>query len=221
MVSATFRVDRIPDMLKQLGLSQLEVQSSNEKQKKPANETPAQGRLRKLVIDLAMRHVKSFVCDGKSFDIAVIVDPKAEEVAIETNLVGKAGSELAQNNRVLASSPPSSLRLCRRRFIWASTWKFPPTCATPRWRSQKKASTRCSLRRKTTRKLVLGKKVFDNPAHSGSGPDRCRRRCLRETLTGDTRSVLACVCRTAARLSGWIKGRLWGRDNTRLTGARS
>ena len=98
VASATIRIDRIPDMIKQLALSQFEVQIAAAKEKKDnPQETPAQRRLRLLVIDTLARQIKNVVRDGKNLDVRLIVDPKSEDLAIETNLTGKPGSALAKD----------------------------------------------------------------------------------------------------------------------------
>lgn len=97
VASATVRLDRIPDMLKQLALGQLDVRAAEARDRKEAKETAAQTRLKGVVIDTAMRQIKNLMRDGKSLDLRLTIDPASEDLAFEANLTGKAGSALSND----------------------------------------------------------------------------------------------------------------------------
>ena len=91
VISATLRLDRIPDMLKQMALSQFELHAAEAKDKKGANETAAQTRLKMAVIDFASNRVKTLVRDGSALDLSLNVDRQTQDISWEANLTGKAG----------------------------------------------------------------------------------------------------------------------------------
>lgn len=97
IASATLRLDRIPDMVKQLALGQMDVHAADAKDKKHGNETAAQARLKGVVIDTVMRHAKNLLRDGKALDLRLTVDPASEDLSFEANLTGKAGTALAND----------------------------------------------------------------------------------------------------------------------------
>jgi hypothetical protein len=102
VASASIRLDRIPDMLKQMALSQFEVHVAEARDKKGPNETSAQTRLKLAVIDLASKRIKGLVRDGNSLDVALTIDRTSQDISWETNLTGKPGSELAKEIAGLA-----------------------------------------------------------------------------------------------------------------------
>jgi hypothetical protein len=97
VVSATLRLDRIPDMLKQMALSQFELHAAEARDKKGANETAAQTRLKMAVIDFASNRIKTLVRDGSALDVSLNVDRNTQDISWEANLTGKAGTGLAKD----------------------------------------------------------------------------------------------------------------------------
>lgn len=102
VASATIRLDHVPDMLKQMALSQFEVQTADAKERKPAHETPAQSKLRLAVIDFAANRIKGLVRDGQALDLELTVDRKTQDLGFEANLTGKPGTALAKDISDLA-----------------------------------------------------------------------------------------------------------------------
>jgi hypothetical protein len=103
VVSATLRLDRIPDMLKQMALSQFELHAAEARDKKGANETAAQTRLKMAVIDFASNRIKTLVRDGSALDVSLNVDRNTQDINWEANLTGKAGTALAKDIADLGS----------------------------------------------------------------------------------------------------------------------
>lgn len=102
VASATIRLDQVPDMLKQMALSQFEVQVADAKERKPGHETPAQSKLRMAVIDFASRQIKGLVRDGQSLDLDLTIDRATQDLGFEANLTGKPGTALSKDISALA-----------------------------------------------------------------------------------------------------------------------
>src|SRR5947209_126834 len=86
VLAATFRIDQIPDFLKQIGLTQFELQLADAKEKKPAKETPAQQTLREQTIDTFFAQIASVVREGSEVSFVVDIDRKTENLVIEAGL---------------------------------------------------------------------------------------------------------------------------------------
>jgi hypothetical protein len=102
LISATVHIDRIPDMVKQVALQQLQLQAANAKEKKEPNETPAQTRFKEQAVDLILETFSSVVTDGAAFDLNLAIDRRAEEASFQMALTGKPGSNLAKHIAGLA-----------------------------------------------------------------------------------------------------------------------
>jgi hypothetical protein len=102
VASATIRLDHVPDMLKQMALSQFEVHTADAKEHKPARETPAQSKLRLAVIDFASKQIRMLVRDGQALDLDLTVDRATQDLGFEANLTGKPGTALAKDISALA-----------------------------------------------------------------------------------------------------------------------
>jgi len=102
VASATVRIDQVPDMLKQLALSQFEVHVAEARDKKGPNETPAQSRLKLAIINLVSNRIKALARDGGTLDVRLNIDKATQDISWETNLTAKPGSALAKDISDLA-----------------------------------------------------------------------------------------------------------------------
>jgi hypothetical protein len=102
VAAVTIRLDQIPDQLKQIALSQLEVQMSAAKDQKARGETEAQAKLKAQMVDHAAMQIKSLLADGQRIELQVGIDRQAAELSADLILDGKPGSPLAQEIRALA-----------------------------------------------------------------------------------------------------------------------
>jgi hypothetical protein len=98
-VSVLVRIDRIPDDLKGLALSQFEM-GINQGRKKDG--PPAEQKIQALVIDAVIGGTKTLFDDGKDLSIKLFVDAKADELSAEVTVTAKDGSTLAKNFAGLA-----------------------------------------------------------------------------------------------------------------------
>src|SRR2546423_645365 len=78
---ATLRIDQIPDFLKQIGLTQFELQLADAKEQKPKNETPAQQTFREQTIDTFFAQVASVIRDGGELGFQLDVDRATNDLA--------------------------------------------------------------------------------------------------------------------------------------------
>src|SRR5262249_38730133 len=96
LLGVTLRLDRIDPALKQIAQGQLENQMAPAKDKKSANETPEQTRLKTEAIDHTAKQIRTLLTDGQAVNFKVVVDRKADDISAELTLSGKAGSPLAE-----------------------------------------------------------------------------------------------------------------------------
>jgi hypothetical protein len=95
VASASVRIDRIPDNLKQLALSNMELQLANEMEKRRPGESDAEHELKVQVIKEFANQFKAVILDGKELAARLDFDRQAEQIVVEVSLDGKEGSKLA------------------------------------------------------------------------------------------------------------------------------
>jgi hypothetical protein len=95
-LSASFRVDQIPDVFKQILLSQAELQGANAEEKQTSGETSAQHALKVQAVRQITRHLASVVKDGGEVGLHFNLDAKEKALVAEVTIAGKPGSKLAE-----------------------------------------------------------------------------------------------------------------------------
>jgi hypothetical protein len=85
IVRASLRMDRIPKPVKNLILGQFETQLVKAKAPKP-EETKLQTEFKKVLVDSFAQGFKSFLNDTKELSINFGIDPKTEELVVESEL---------------------------------------------------------------------------------------------------------------------------------------
>jgi len=101
VASVVARIDRVPDQVKGLLASQLEMGLQQER-KKGAAANPAEEKLKEIVFDALAGGAKTLVDDGKEVSLKLFIDAKTDELSIEAALSAKDGSTLAKNIAALA-----------------------------------------------------------------------------------------------------------------------
>jgi hypothetical protein len=99
LISATVRIDRLPDGLKKMAIAGAENALAQGKEQPIPNETPAIKEFRAKMVDELAATVKEVLEGGEEAALRIHVDPKAEEFAIELELLGAKGSKLAKDIR--------------------------------------------------------------------------------------------------------------------------
>jgi hypothetical protein len=97
LVSATLRIDRLPETAKKLAIAQVENQLGMGKDQPIPNETPAIKAFKDKAIDETAANIKSLLEGGQEAALRFNVDPKREEVALELELTGIKDSKLAKD----------------------------------------------------------------------------------------------------------------------------
>ncbi|HKA06850.1 MAG TPA: hypothetical protein VKD71_06295 [Gemmataceae bacterium] len=97
LVSATLRIDRLPENMKLAALAAVEQRLAMGKDQKVPNETKAIKDFKDKAIDELATNLKSLLEGGEEVALRLNVDPKAEEVALELELAGAKGSKLAKD----------------------------------------------------------------------------------------------------------------------------
>ena len=99
LVSATLRIDRLPDGLKKMAIAGAENVLANGKDQPVPNETPAMKEFKTKAIDELTANLKEILEGGEEAALRLNVDPKAQEFALELELSGAKGSKLAKDIR--------------------------------------------------------------------------------------------------------------------------
>lgn len=100
----SFRIDRIPNGIKQLALQQFELKLAEEKNKEQPNETEAQKKLKGVLLDEISKRISGLVKDGSELSLNFDVDRKKNELSAELNLSGVSGSQLAKDIATIGQS---------------------------------------------------------------------------------------------------------------------
>jgi hypothetical protein len=103
-LSAVVRFDQVPDEVKNLALSQVDLKASIGKDEKGPGETEAQHRLKEKVLDDLSKRVGQIVREGGELRFRFNLDRQANEVGAELTLSGKSGSKLTANLADLAKA---------------------------------------------------------------------------------------------------------------------
>jgi hypothetical protein len=102
--SASFRIDQIPDVYKQIVLGQAELRVTAATEEKQPGETEQQHAVRKAGAAKGAELVASIVKEGAEIRVRLNVDRKAERLLAEVALSGKPGSPLAANIAALGKT---------------------------------------------------------------------------------------------------------------------
>jgi hypothetical protein len=102
-VSAIFRIDQIPDALKQIALGQMELRLADVQDRKDG-ESEAEHQLKVETSKEVARQISSLFREGGALTLRVDVDRKAEQLVAELGLTGKPDSKLATRIADLAQT---------------------------------------------------------------------------------------------------------------------
>jgi hypothetical protein len=95
---ATVRVhlDRIPKAVRNTVLAQFELQMAQRKERPEPGESPAQQKLRGVLLDAGTDALAAVFADGQELALRLRVDPKTDDLAAELTLTGTPGTPLAK-----------------------------------------------------------------------------------------------------------------------------
>ena len=96
-LSAVIRIDQIPDVFKQLIISQIEVKVSDLEDQKQPGETEAQRKLRVQAAKESAQQITALINDGGELALRLGINREAHDLFGELTLSGKPNSELATN----------------------------------------------------------------------------------------------------------------------------
>ena len=100
----SFRLDHIPDALKQIGLGQMENRLADLEEQKQPNETKAQEALRKQTTKEVTAGFSSLIKEGAEIALKFDVDHNANQLVVEASVAGKEASKLAAGIAKIAGS---------------------------------------------------------------------------------------------------------------------
>src|SRR5262249_52362830 len=93
--SANFRLDQIPDDLKQLAIGQMEADFAKEKEKEIKGESKTQTEIRRKVLDGVAKHITHVINDAADLGLSFNIDRKEGKLTGNMTFSGKTGSQLA------------------------------------------------------------------------------------------------------------------------------
>jgi hypothetical protein len=106
-VSAVIRIDQIPETIKQIATSQIEVALSNVEDQKRPGETEAQRKLRLQAAKETSRQFVALINEGRELALRLGINRAANDLYAEAALSGQPNSELATS--IAASAASSSV----------------------------------------------------------------------------------------------------------------
>lgn len=95
ILSAVFRLDRVPEDAKRLAFGQFELRLNDERKKQATSETPAQKKFKGLLLDGMLAAIKCLSEDGKEIAFRFVTNVKSDDISAELTLTGKPGTALA------------------------------------------------------------------------------------------------------------------------------
>jgi hypothetical protein len=102
---ASFRVDQIPEVFKQLITSQAEVRLADLGDQKKEGESPVARAIRAQVFKEAARQLASVINDGGEMTLRLGVDRKSSELTAELTINGRPQSALANSIVAIGTTP--------------------------------------------------------------------------------------------------------------------
>jgi hypothetical protein len=93
-VSFSFRIDQVPESLKQLFLGQMEMHIAEDQDKDKDHETPAQKHLRVETAKLAGEKIATIIKDGGRLNMSFNVDREGQKLVAQLDLAGIDNSVL-------------------------------------------------------------------------------------------------------------------------------
>jgi hypothetical protein len=96
VISATVRLDQVPDPAKLLVMAQLEQNLQNEQDKAIQGETPAQKEFRKVTLRHLAKVVSDVLKEGQRVRLDIALDKDKKDLAVRFSLSANGGTDLAR-----------------------------------------------------------------------------------------------------------------------------
>jgi len=93
---ANFRIDQIPDDLKQMAIAKMEEDFAKEKEKEVPGESKAQTEIRRKMLEGAAKHMTRIIKEGAELGLSFNIDRKEGKLTGDLTFSGKPGSQLAK-----------------------------------------------------------------------------------------------------------------------------
>lgn len=105
LASLLLRVDRVPDLLKQIAMGQIENRLAAYKMPAGDDESKALTAIRVQAVDELSKTIKRVLNDGQEARLKLGLDPKTDDVTADLTVQPKPGSHLAKDVSALADRP--------------------------------------------------------------------------------------------------------------------
>jgi hypothetical protein len=97
ILALTFRLADMPDILKQLLLTNLENMLAEWKENHGKDESPAMAKLREKFVELVGSQSQRLFNEGETMTLRLAMDPSKDDMFIESSVTAKPGSNLAKD----------------------------------------------------------------------------------------------------------------------------
>jgi len=104
LAAASFRIDQVPETARQIALAGFEDKLQQNSAKENPNETPASKEARLAVEREGARAFKALLNEGQELSIKLDLNPTTKMLHLESNLSGKADSDMSKWIRSLADT---------------------------------------------------------------------------------------------------------------------
>jgi len=145
-ISVTFRIDQIPEAIKQIGVGQVEPRLSELEEKRPPGQTDAEHALHAQAVKEVAKQISSIIQDGTQLQFLLNVDRQAGQLMAELSLAGKKDSELAKEIAASGAGKSQFAGLASGPASILLNFKLPATMLKPSRTDLRKRATSSSAR---------------------------------------------------------------------------
>lgn len=104
-LSASVRLDQVPNAAKLIAVAQVEQKLEEEQNKRPPGETETQRELRTQLLKQVAKHFRSVLEDGSELAIELDINKKAGELTADIRLGAQPKTKLAEGFQKLSQAP--------------------------------------------------------------------------------------------------------------------
>lgn len=96
IASVNLNIAKVPDLIKQLGLGQLEAKLDELKNEKLPNETEAIKNLKVGGVEFFIKRLKMLLSEGEQLSLRLALSQKKDDISLDLSVAPKSGSEMAR-----------------------------------------------------------------------------------------------------------------------------
>jgi hypothetical protein len=96
LASINLNIAKVPDIIKQLGLGQLEARLAELKEEKLPNETEAVKKLKVGALDFVIKRLQMLLGDGEELALKLGLNQQKDDITVDLSITPKSGSDLSK-----------------------------------------------------------------------------------------------------------------------------